>query len=76
MRRPHVYERSVQRAGWHSNQTTGADFVAEAPSLARMLSAMVERAESAGLSLIAQHLTMPLGPVECVAESGDREKRP
>lgn len=76
MRRPHVCERSVPRAGWDSYQTPRTGPVADAPSLARMLSAVVERAATAGLSLIAQHVTTPLRQVECVAASGDREKRP
>ena len=63
MRRPHVYERSVPRARRASQPQPLPDPGAAAQDIARVLPAMIQDAEDAGLTVLADHLARALRSV-------------
>ncbi len=64
MRRPHVYERSVPRTRRDAYQEPAGDPAIVAQAIARTLPAMIQDAEDAGLTIVADHLTRALNAAE------------
>ncbi len=64
MRRPHVYERSVPRTRRDAYQEPAGDPAVVAQAIARTLPAMIQDAEDAGLTTVADHLTRALKAAE------------
>ena len=64
MRRPHVYERSVPRTRRDAYQEPAGDSAIVAQAIARTLPAMIQDAEDAGLTIVANHLTRALEAAE------------